>query len=111
MDCSLSGSSVHGISQARVLEWVAMPSSRASPHPGIKPRSLMSPALADGFFNTSATWDALYWIWVGPKSSDHCPDKEGLAVAKAEMGVTQPQPRETGSSYTLPESSRRNPSC
>ena len=28
MDCSLPGSSVHGILQARVLEWVAMPSSR-----------------------------------------------------------------------------------
>ena len=28
MDCSLSGSSVHGILQARILEWVAMPSSR-----------------------------------------------------------------------------------
>ena len=26
MDCSLPGSSVHGIFQARVLEWVAMPS-------------------------------------------------------------------------------------
>ena len=28
MDCSLPGSSVHGILQARILEWVAMPSSR-----------------------------------------------------------------------------------
>ena len=27
MDCSLPGSSVHGIFQARVLEWVTMPSS------------------------------------------------------------------------------------
>ena len=27
MDCSPSGSSVHGILQARILEWVAMPSS------------------------------------------------------------------------------------
>ena len=30
MDCSLPGFSVHGILQARVLEWVAMPSSRVS---------------------------------------------------------------------------------
>ena len=30
MDCSLPGSSVHGILQARILEWVAMPSSRGS---------------------------------------------------------------------------------
>ena len=28
MDCSLSGSTVHGILQARILEWVAMPFSR-----------------------------------------------------------------------------------
>ena len=29
------------------------------PDPGIKPASLMSPALAGGFFTTSATWEAL----------------------------------------------------
>ena len=28
MDCSLSGSSVHGIFQARVLEWIAISFSR-----------------------------------------------------------------------------------
>ena len=28
------------------------------PHPGIEPRSLESPALAGGFFTTSATWEA-----------------------------------------------------
>ena len=30
MDCSLSGSSVHGISQARILEWVAISLSRGT---------------------------------------------------------------------------------
>ena len=33
MDCSLPGSSVHGILQARILEWVAMISSRGSSPP------------------------------------------------------------------------------
>ena len=33
MDGSLPGSSVHGILQARVLEWAAMPSSRGSSRP------------------------------------------------------------------------------
>ena len=33
MDCSLPSSSVHGILQARMLEWVAMPSSRGSSWP------------------------------------------------------------------------------
>ena len=33
MDCSLMGSSVHGIFQARILEWVAILSSRGSSQP------------------------------------------------------------------------------
>ena len=33
MDCSLSGSSVHGIFQARILEWVALSFSRGSSRP------------------------------------------------------------------------------
>ena len=33
LDCSPPGSSVHGILQARILEWVAMPSSRGSSWP------------------------------------------------------------------------------
>ena len=33
LDCTLPGSSVHGILQARILEWVAMPSSRGSSPP------------------------------------------------------------------------------
>jgi len=39
MDCSLLGSSVHGIFQARILEWVAFPSAGDLPDPGIKPGS------------------------------------------------------------------------
>ena len=31
MDCSLPGSSIHGILQARILEWVAIPFSKGSP--------------------------------------------------------------------------------
>ena len=33
MDCSLQGSSVHGISQARILEWVAISFSRGFSQP------------------------------------------------------------------------------
>ena len=59
MDCSLPGSSVHGISQARILEWVApMPSSRGSTRPGIEPASLISPALTGRSFITNAIWEA-----------------------------------------------------
>ena len=33
LDCSLPGSSVHGILQARILEWVAISFSRGSSQP------------------------------------------------------------------------------
>ena len=39
MDCSLPGSSVLGIFQARLLEWVAIPFPEDLPDPGIEPRS------------------------------------------------------------------------
>ena len=38
------------------------PSPGDLPNPGIKPTSLMSPALAGGLFTTSATWEALYQV-------------------------------------------------
>ena len=39
MDCSLPGSSVHGILQARILEWAAISYLKGLPNPGIKTRS------------------------------------------------------------------------
>ena len=41
MDCSLPGSSVPGILQARTLEWVAISFSRNLRDPGIEPRSAL----------------------------------------------------------------------
>ena len=58
MDCSLPGSSVHGTFQARILEWLPFPPPGDLLNPGIKPASLILPALADRFFITSATWEA-----------------------------------------------------
>ena len=50
VDCSPPSSSVHGILQARIVEWVALSSSPGDlPEPEIKPASL---ALAGGFFTT-----------------------------------------------------------
>ena len=46
---------LHGLVQARILEWVAFPFPGDLPNPGMEPASLMSPALADGFFTTSTT--------------------------------------------------------
>ena len=39
MDCSPPDSSVHGILQATILKWVAIPSPGDLPNPGIEPRS------------------------------------------------------------------------
>ena len=48
IDCSPSGSSVHGISQARMPEWVAISCSRGSS----QPRDQTPQVLAGGFFTT-----------------------------------------------------------
>ena len=48
MDYSPPGSSVHGIFQARILEWVAISCSRGSSPPRHQTPSLASPALALG---------------------------------------------------------------
>ena len=52
MDCSLPGSSIHGILQARILEWVAIPFSRGSSGP--QDRTQIS-LIAGGFFTIWAT--------------------------------------------------------
>ena len=56
VDCSPPCFFVHGFLQTRILEWVATPSPRDLLDPGIKPTSLVSPALqADSFI----CWDHL----------------------------------------------------
>ena len=55
MDYSLPGSSGHGISQARILEWVAFPSPGDLPNPRTEPAS---PAVA-GRFSTRDNREAL----------------------------------------------------
>ena len=40
MNCNFSGSPVHGVLQARILEWVAIPFPRDLPNSGIEPGSL-----------------------------------------------------------------------
>ena len=58
MDCSLPGSSVHGIFQAIVLEWIAISFSRGSSQPGD-------------------------WTWVSRIVDRHC-DKQGYKAGKDE---------------------------
>ena len=60
IDCSPPDSSVHGISQARILGDCHFFLQGILPDPGTEPKSLVSPALAGKLFTTSATWEALY---------------------------------------------------
>ena len=55
MDCSLPGSSIHRILQARILDWIAIPFSRGSSYPGIEPKTpeLQAQSLPP------TTWEAL----------------------------------------------------
>ena len=48
-----------GFSRKEYWSGLPFPSPGDLPNPGIKPRSLMSPALAGRFFTTSATWKAI----------------------------------------------------
>ena len=60
VEYNLPASSVHGILLSRILEWVAMPSFRDLPDPGIKHAPLKSPELAGEFCITSASWEAQF---------------------------------------------------
>ena len=47
-----------GLSRQEYWNGLPCPPPVDLPNPGIEPESLLSPALADGFFTTSATWEA-----------------------------------------------------
>ena len=53
MGCSLQGSSVHGILQARILEWVTIPSPKGSSQPG---NQAQGPCTAGRFLPIWATY-------------------------------------------------------
>ena len=53
MDCSPPGSSVHGILQPRILEWVAISFSEDLQNPGIEPKS---PALQANSLPSEPPW-------------------------------------------------------
>ena len=69
IDYSPEGSSVHGILQTRILEWVAISFSENLPGPEIEPESPESPhwqadSLLPYYLGSS------YWIVVDAKSND-----------------------------------------
>ena len=79
MDCSPPGASVLGISQAKILKWLAISFSRGIfltqgylPNPGIEPAS---PALAGGFFTTAPPRKPQMVIIIA-KSQDVCEESK-----------------------------------
>ena len=62
LDCSPAGSSVHGIFQARIMEWVAIAFSRGSSR--LRDRTYIPYVswLLDGFFTTRNTWETHMYI-------------------------------------------------
>ena len=61
MDYTPPGSPVHGILQARIVEWVAMPSSRGSSQP--RDWTQVS-CIAGGFFTIFTIWEAHIFLYV-----------------------------------------------
>ena len=61
MDCSLSGPSVHGILQARILEWLPFPSPGDLTEPGTEPAS----HAFQGDFSTAETPVLRPWVLRG----------------------------------------------
>ena len=60
MDCSPRGSSVHGILQARILEWAAMPFSRGSSRPRDRTHVSYVSCIGRWVLYTSTTWEACF---------------------------------------------------
>ena len=78
MDCSLPSFSIHGIFQARILEWVAISSSRRSSPPTCWTRISSISCIVGRFFTPHTTWKLLdnlliSLICVHAKSLQLCP--------------------------------------
>jgi len=95
MDYSLPDSSVHGILQARTLEWLAIsPPPGVLPNPGMEPASLGSPALAGEFFTTVLPGKPVLGLkkiqisfevtfWASHRRDAQCTGRGGLCLNEA----------------------------
>ena len=97
VNCSPPGSSVHGIFQPRMLEWVAMPFSTGSSQPRDRTQVSMSVALASRFFTTSATRETPYIKQItntpwraGPPDCTEC-SRENRGLPEQESPTSGPR--------------------
>ena len=89
MDCSPPGSSVHGILQTRILDWIAIPFSRGSS--GSRDWTLVS-LIVGWFFNNWATREAQMKV----KVAQSCPtlwsgQNTGWVAVPFSRGSSQPR--------------------
>ena len=82
MDYSIPGSSIHGIFQARILEWVAISYSRGSSWS--RDGTCIS-CIAGEFFTTSTTWEAWFYhttflIWQKNQNEELIGGCQGLGM-------------------------------
>ena len=82
MDCSLPGSSAHGISQAGILEWFAIIFTRGSPWP-------KSPALAGRFFITEPPGQPETTIWSSNAISGYLSKRIHIRILKTFLTLTK----------------------
>ena len=76
MDCRSPDSSVHGISEARILAWVAISFSRGSSRP--RDQNCVSCIVADGFFTTEQPGKQLWGLFISfHLHSAHAPIRPG----------------------------------
>ena len=73
MDCSLPGSSIHGIFQARVLEWVAIAFSNTIMRNGILPFHISTYYKLNVFYVASQSSIQLLFEWLKVKVAQSCP--------------------------------------
>ena len=84
MDCSSPGSSVHGILQARILEWVAISFSRGSSWPRDQTHI---PCIGRQILSHWATWEAPFLPLHGGGEGDNNSDCTGLLWALAKWPI------------------------
>ena len=109
MACSLPGSSVHGMLQARILEWEPRPASGDLPDPGVEPRSPAAPPLQTGSLPLSqrefmCSFDTVYRVnavirysprlWLQPV------EKRSLILKLSALLKVEPQNRINSHSFS-----------
>ena len=94
MDCNLPGSSVHGILQARLLAWVAIPFSRG-------PSKSMFPASAHRFFSTKPPGKPVISTGRSKEMERSHDDSCGLGLADKWSGPEETRSSQKGFSQNL----------